>query len=273
MLGRVLGIIRAVLHPALHMAGSEGRRAPVRAEQQVEQGAGVVEHMVHEHGIRTMGCAWTRRLFQLPSIEDIMTTSVSVKECTSAGFRKLFRVEYGRLCGQVVRFNMSEAWDFTVGTDTVETRCWVAWVQFPKCVLRADGRAIRAGTGLEPWAIGEQAKHAYVRAKNSLETWMSGERKSLWMKLTRGVRVRGATTPEEMRSEKLFRSPKLGEQGRPFSSSHQQGHHASASWVGGGGYDQGGFILYGSGGFIEGVSVEFLREWCVGGSRGGRGWA
>ena len=68
-----------------------------------------------------------------------------------------------------------DAWGFlgTYGgeTDTAEMkRCRVAWTElsmFAKCVLKAEKRGIRPA-------------QAYMRAKNRLEQWISGERVSLW---------------------------------------------------------------------------------------------
>ena len=71
---------------------------------------------------------WGELLRRLPTMQEIMTTGMSTKEFTSRGLRRLYRQEFGRLCGRVVRYNVVGAWEHLVGgggdgrADTLEMK-------------------------------------------------------------------------------------------------------------------------------------------------------
>jgi hypothetical protein len=96
-------------------------------------------------------------------------------------------------------------------TDTVEMkRCRVAWTEltmFAKCVLRAEQRGVRPS-------------QAYVRAKNRLERWISGERESLWGEVlvedarARGKKKRKGGISEDVREQRVNKLTALGRAGK-----------------------------------------------------------
>ena len=162
---------------------------------------------------------WGQLLDRLPVVQEIMMAGIATKEFTSLGLRRLYRQEFGRLCGRVVRYNVVGAWEcmssLAGGDERSDTmamrRCRVAWIElmlFPKAGLRGGKRGVRPG-------------QAYARAKNRLDRWISGERESLWTEAMRdlaGRRGKRRSRTEKERGEAAERLSGLGRAGKAIQA-------------------------------------------------------
>jgi len=140
----------------------------------------------------------------LPTIEEISRFVSTPKEHTNKGLNNRYRVIHGKLVAKANECCVFEAGDVGPGNpDTLaKVRTRVAWIEeamFYKAVITRDKRGLKQ-------------VQSYAAAKNRLDRWEQGERKTLWDDLQPPKIKKKSKGPTE--EQKLERVNKLGEQGK-----------------------------------------------------------
>ena len=141
----------------------------------------------------------------LPTIEDISLFPTTPKKHSNKGLRKRYREIHGKLVARGNESCVYDAGDVGEGSpdNVAKVKTRIAWIEeamFYKAVLMRDKR------GLKP-------TQSYAAAKNRLDRWEQGERKTLWDDLQRPKQHK-KKQQKQTEERKLQRVNQLVEQGK-----------------------------------------------------------
>jgi len=152
----------------------------------------------------------------LPTFEQISTLAVTPKEHTSKGLHGKYREIHGKLVARANECCVFDAWEVGLGNpDNVpKAKTRIAWTEeamFSKAVLCRDKRSLKK-------------QQAYAAAKNKLDRWEQGERKTLWESIhVPKQQKKKKAASEEQRIQRVNNLAQKGKAGKAIQAATSPG--------------------------------------------------